>query len=92
MELGAGSKGERAAARANELDEVIKVRQESTRDDAISTAGPRVMARRGRVEGARCGATMPQIERQQRVQHRECSAAAVQTTAAVFQRIRVLCT
>ncbi|KAI7777566.1 hypothetical protein LA080_003401 [Diaporthe eres] len=29
-------------------DEVIKVRQETTRADAISTAGPRVMARRGR--------------------------------------------
>lgn len=32
-------------------DEVLKVRQDSTRDDAISTAGPRVMTRRGRGSG-----------------------------------------
>lgn len=68
----------RATARA---DEVIKVRQESTRDDAISTAGPRVMASCGRVEGGCRGATMPQIERQ-RVQYSISSATAHAAAAA----------
>lgn len=67
MELGAGSKGERAAARANELDEVIKVRQESTRErrhfDGRAPCDGQTRSCRG-CEGARCGATMPQIERQ----------------------------
>lgn len=80
----------RAAAGA---DEEVKVRQESTRDDAISTAGPRVMARRGPFEGARRGATMPRVDERQRVQYSTVSAllllyVVALGTAVVLQRSR----